>query len=102
MIYWVRRTFYIKFLTESRFHAKSFKVKWLKCVFFHQTWSDAYKEIIVLFYCLSRQAGKVKHYCIVDITVILYCLFLHTRQGFPRFSLVLANLILHTLIRPVG
>ena len=28
--------------------------------------------------------------------------FLHTRQGFPQFSPVLTNLILHTLIRPVG
>ena len=27
--------------------------------------------------------------------------FLHTRQGFPRFSPVLTNLILHTLIGPV-
>ena len=27
--------------------------------------------------------------------------FLHTGQGFPQFSLVLTNLILHTLIQPV-
>ena len=28
--------------------------------------------------------------------------FLHTGQSFPQFSPVLTNLILHTLIRPVG
>ena len=29
-------------------------------------------------------------------------LFLHIRQGLPRFSQMLTNLILRTLIRPVG
>ena len=28
--------------------------------------------------------------------------FLHTGRGFPQFSPVLTNLILHTLIRPIG
>ena len=35
-------------------------------------------------------------------TQLLELTFLHTRHVFPRFSPVLTNLILHTLIRPVG